>query len=314
MDSFSVSLRGKAMKFHFQQALKALMLLAFSAMIASLHWTGELTKFINPKYESLSKTAAILFFVLFLVQLTRVISFSKSPHHCDHAGQACCSHHHHGYSWIAYLIIMTPILTGFFVPAKILDAAIADKKGGAFILTQQSQSSKIEDYLTSNETIDENIYDEHEADPRLLEEKQEMTKKQYERLKQQLSQKPILKMTDKDYTIYYEEINQNLVNYLGKKIQLKGFVLKEESFTEKQLVISRFLITHCVADASIVGFLTEFPEAPSLTEDTWIEVVGTISQTTYEGTSLPVIHIEDWVTIEQPESPYLYPINIRMSF
>ncbi|MEA0563199.1 MULTISPECIES: TIGR03943 family putative permease subunit [Lysinibacillus] len=302
------------MKFHFQQALKALMLLAFSAMIASLHWTGELTKFINPKYESLSKTAAILFFVLFLVQLTRVISFSKSPHHCDHAGQACCSHHHHGYSWIAYLIIMTPILTGFFVPAKILDAAIADKKGGAFILTQQSQSSKIEDYLTSNETIDENIYDEHEADPRLLEEKQEMTKKQYERLKQQLSQKPILKMTDKDYTIYYEEINQNLVNYLGKKIQLKGFVLKEESFTEKQLVISRFLITHCVADASIVGFLTEFPEAPSLTEDTWIEVVGTISQTTYEGTSLPVIHIEDWVTIEQPESPYLYPINIRMSF
>ncbi|MFL1995636.1 TIGR03943 family protein [Lysinibacillus irui] len=302
------------MKFHFQQALKALMLLAFSAMIASLHWTGELTKFINPKYESLSKTAAILFFVLFLVQLTRVISFSKSPHHCDHAGQACCSHHHHGYSWIAYLIIMTPILTGFFVPAKILDAAIADKKGGAFILTQQSQSSKIEDYLTSNETIDENIYDEHEADPRLLEEKQEMTKKQYERLKQQLSQKPILKMTDKDYTIYYEEINQNLVNYLGKKIQLKGFVLKEESFTEKQLVISRFLITHCVADASIVGFLTEFPEAHSLTEDTWIEVVGTISQTTYEGTSLPVIHIEDWVTIEQPESPYLYPINIRMSF
>ncbi|MEA0552075.1 TIGR03943 family protein [Lysinibacillus irui] len=302
------------MKFHFQQALKALMLLAFSAMIASLHWTGELTKFINPKYESLSKTAAILFFVLFLVQLTRVISFSKSPHHCDHAGQACCSHHHHGYSWIAYLIIMTPILTGFFVPAKILDAAIADKKGGAFILTQQSQSSKIEDYLTSNETIDENIYDEHEADTRLLEEKQEMTKQQYERLKQQLSQKPILKMTDKDYTIYYEEINQNLVNYLGKKIQLKGFVLKEESFTEKQLVISRFLITHCVADASIVGFLTEFPEAPSLTEDTWIEVVGTISQTTYEGTSLPVIHIEDWVTIEQPESPYLYPINIRMSF
>ncbi|WP_445479915.1 TIGR03943 family putative permease subunit [Lysinibacillus irui] len=308
------------MKFHVQQALKAFMLLAFSAMIASLHWTGELTKFINPKYESLSKTATILFFVLFLVQLTRIISFSKSPHHCDHTGQACCSHQDHGYSaftrkkWIAYLIIITPILTGFFVPAKILDAAIANKKGGAFILTQQSQSSKIEDYLTSNETIDENIYDEHEADPRLLEEKQEMTKKQYERLKQQLSQKPILKMTDEDYTIYYEEINQNLANYLGKKIQLKGFVLKEESFTEKQLVISRFLITHCVADASIVGFLTEFPEAPSLTEDTWIEVVGTISQTTYEGTSLPVIHIDDWVTIEQPESPYLYPINIRMSF
>ncbi len=66
------------------------------------------------------------------------------------------------------------------------------------------------------------------------------------------------------------------------------------SFTEYiQLVISRFLITHCVADASIVGFLTEFPEAPTLTEDTWLEVVGTIGQTTYEGASLPVIHIDN---------------------
>ncbi|MBD8520277.1 TIGR03943 family putative permease subunit [Lysinibacillus fusiformis] len=308
------------MKFHVQPALRALMLLAFSAMIANLHWTGELTKFINPKYEGLSKTAALLFFILFLVQLTRVISLTNASHPCNPIGQACCSNHDHGHSrftqkkWLAYLIIMFPIMTGFFVPAKILDAAIADKKGGAFIITQQNQSSKIEDYLTSNELIDEIIYDEHDADPRLLEEKQEMTKKQYELLKQQLSQQPMLKMTDEDYTIYYEEINQNLSNYLGKKIQIKGFVLKEESFTEQQLVISRFLITHCVADASIVGFLTEFPEASTLTEDTWLEVVGTIGQTTYEGASLPVIHIDNWVTIEQPESPYLYPINIRMSF
>ncbi len=86
------------MKFHVQQALRALMLLAFSAMIANLHWTGELAKFINPKYEGLSKTAAILFFILFLVQVTRVISFSKVPHSCDQTGQACCSHHDHGHT------------------------------------------------------------------------------------------------------------------------------------------------------------------------------------------------------------------------
>ena len=54
------------MKFHVQQALRAFMLLAFSAMIANLHWAGELTKFINPKYEGLSKTAAILFLYYFL--------------------------------------------------------------------------------------------------------------------------------------------------------------------------------------------------------------------------------------------------------
>lgn len=60
------------MKISYRQAFKACILLSFSAMLFSLHWTGEIKKLINPKYGNLSIVAAVLFFILFLVQLTRI--------------------------------------------------------------------------------------------------------------------------------------------------------------------------------------------------------------------------------------------------
>ncbi|WP_397538801.1 TIGR03943 family putative permease subunit [Rummeliibacillus pycnus] len=120
-------------------------------------------------------------------------------------------------------------------------------------------------------------------------------------------------MTDNFYTIYYDDIIDNPSKYKGKTIKLKGFVLKEDDFKQNQLVISRFLITHCIADASILGFLSEFPEAYNLDEDTWIEAIGTIDITTYNDASLPIIKVASWKKIKEPKKPYIYPIDILIS-
>ncbi|MCT6924649.1 TIGR03943 family protein [Metasolibacillus sp.] len=297
------------MKFRYQQAFRACILLAFSAMIFSLHWTGDIKKLINPKYNHLSIVAALLFFILFLVQVTRILSLKKESH-CQH----CCSSHDHGDSafttkkYLSYTIIIIPILTGFLMPAQILGSTIADKKGGVMMLTNQQQM-KIEDYVTSNQPIVDNIYD-HEPDPALLDGRKEMKENEYELLRTELSKKEKITMTEEDYIIYYDEINNNIAQHIGKRIQLNGFVLKEKEFAEDQLVISRFFVTHCIADANIVGFLSEFPEAASLDEDTWIEAMGTIDVTEFDGALLPVIKIEQWVKIQEPETPYLYPIDV----
>ena len=299
------------MHIHYQQAFRALILGSFSAMLFHLHWTGKIVKYVNPKYEHLSLTAASLFALLFLVQLTRVLaSNTKKDAH------ACCAHDHgesaHGVKkLITYTIIITPILTGFFLPAQVLNAAMADKKGGVLALT--SQQTKVEDYLTDDTAIVDDIYAEHEPDTGLLDGRKEMKKDDYEQLKAELAQKPMIQMSDDHYTIYYNDINNNYENYVGRKIQMKGFVLKEDNFAQNQLVLSRFLITHCIADASVVGFLSELPEAPNLAEDTWIEVMGTIDTVDYEGSTLPIIKIEQWVEIQEPLTPYLYPIDVFVS-
>ncbi|MCM3654173.1 TIGR03943 family putative permease subunit [Metabacillus litoralis] len=315
------------MKFHFQQAVRALILLTFTIFIFKLHFTGEMTKFINPKYLGLSQSASVIFLILFFVQTTRIWTIKESIHshsHCEHNHQNhTCEHHHdHGDTpftikkLISYSIIIFPLLTGFLLPAKILDASIADKKGGMTILTNQKQTNnggssengnlvKNENQYEENHVIDENI------NPNIMEQNS-ISEEEYDQLTQRLSASSNIVMNDAMFSTYYDEIKVDIQKFKGKRIVLKGFVYKENGFNKNQLVISRFLITHCVADASIIGFLSEFPEASTVKEDTWIEANGVLDIATYNGTELPIIKITDWIQISEPKEPYLYPLSIKI--
>ncbi|MFJ7472100.1 TIGR03943 family putative permease subunit [Peribacillus frigoritolerans] len=319
------------MQIQFQQATRALILLAFSSLIFKLHFTGEITKFINPKYESLSQVASVIFLILFFIQITRTWKVKKSSdHHCYQHDHDCDHNHDHGDSsfntkkLISYFIIVFPLLTGFLLPAKVLDASIANKKGAMLALSNQKQEPK-EDKNKENsnppeEMEESNIngqadpsIDDNPVDPALLENQQEeISEEEYNLLIQQLEQNQNIEMNDYVYAAYYEEMSKDINKFKGRKIELKGFVYKEDGFAQNQLVISRFLITHCVADASIIGFLSEFPEASSLDKDTWIKANGVIEISTYNGTELPVIKITDWEKISEPYEPYLYPISVKI--
>ncbi|MFC4802013.1 TIGR03943 family putative permease subunit [Neobacillus sp. GCM10023253] len=296
------------MKFHVQQAIRAFILLAFSVMLFKLHFSGEMTKFINPKYEGLSQFASVLFLILFFIQVTRIWTAKEHHHHCNQDDHDCS--HDHGDSpfntrkLIAYLVIVFPLAAGFLLPAKVLDASIADKKGGMAVLTNQRNLKE--------EKKETNIQEFPAVDPEEIGSSKEISKEEYEQLKQNLIGSTTIELNDDVYAAYYDEIHTDIQKFKGKEIELKGFVFKEAGFKQNQLVIARFLITHCVADAGIIGFLSEIPEASSLSEDTWIEAKGVLDTTTFNGTELPVIKITKWKEISQPKHPYLYPISIRI--
>jgi putative membrane protein len=300
------------MQLHLQQAFRAFILLAFSTLLFKLHHTGDISKFINPKYEGLSQIASIIFLILFFIQVTRVWSNQKKSHHdCHHDDHSC--HHDHGNTplntkkIIAYFVIIFPLATGFFLSPKVLDASIADKKGAMLMLSNQKQ--KDEQNINSQEEL--SGYDSP-SEPINMEDKKIISEEEYNKLVKQLEQKNTIEMNDYVYAAFYDEIGMDVGKYKGKKIKLKGFVYKEKELSQNQLVLSRFLITHCVADASIIGFLSEFSEAPLLDNDTWIEAEGVLDVTTYNGTELPLIKITNWKKVKEPETPYLYPISIKI--
>ncbi|PLR91668.1 TIGR03943 family putative permease subunit [Bacillus sp. T33-2] len=317
------------MVFHFQQAVRALILLSFTAFIFKLHVSGEITKYINPKYIGLSQAASVIFLILFFIQITRIWKDKKDSHdHCDH-DESCSHHHDHGDSefnikkLVSYGIIVFPLITGFLLPAKVLDASIADKKGGMAMLANKKQETENErtgnieentneddnDKLPEVNDQPDNAATDNPADPGS---QKEISQQEYEQLMQHLLISPVIKMDDYVFSSYYDEISQDISKFKGRKIELKGFVYKEEGFQQDQLVISRFLITHCVADASIIGFLSQLPDASKLEQDTWIEASGVLETTNYNGAELPMIKIDSWKKISQPDEPYLYPINIRI--
>lgn len=169
----------------------------------------------------------------------------------------------------------------------------------------------------TNETLDNNVVEEslmdnNPIDPHVNEEKYILTEEEYDGYVQELQSLSHIMMDTYLYNLYYEEISKDLNKYIGKTVQLSGFVYKEEGFSNNQLVISRFLVTHSPDDADIVGFLSEFNEASTLSEDTWIEATGTLEKTNYNGSELPQLKITSWKKIDEPDESYVYPITVKM--
>jgi putative membrane protein len=307
-------------RLHFQQAVRAFILLAFSVMLFKLHFTGEITKFINPKYEGLSQSAAVLFMILFIIQTTRIWTVKENSHHheCHNAEHDHNCSHDHGDSpfntkkLISYVVIVFPLVTGFLLPAKVLDASIADKKGGLAVLSKQkAEKQQEEEAVPNTEQQEEPVINEDLVDLSRLEDNV-FTNEEYEQLINQLEQSSTIEMNDNVFSTYYEEMHMDLDKFRGREITLKGFVYKEDGLEQNQLVLARFLITHCVADAGIIGFISELPEASSLDVNTWIEAKGVLDTTNYNGTKFPIIKITKWEIIDQPKEPYLYPISVKV--
>ena len=93
----------------------------------------------------------------------------------------------------------------------------------------------------------------------------------------------------------------------GVEANIIGFVYRDERFTEKTFMVSRFTVSCCVADAAPIGLVVQSPESPDLAEDTWVQVNGTFTVSSFNGTDMPVLVADEITLAEQPEQPYLYP-------
>lgn len=289
-------------------------------MLFKLHFTGEITKFINPKYEGLSQSAAVLFIILFIIQTTRIWTVKENSHHhhCHEKSHDHSCNHDHGDSpfnakkLISYFVIVFPLVTGFLLPAKVLDASIADKKGGLAVLSnQKAKKQQEEETVPNTDQQEEPVINEDLVDLSRIKDNV-YTNEEYEQLIQQLEQSSTIEMNDIIFSTYYEEMHMDIDKYKGREIELKGFVYKEDGLEKDQLVIARFLITHCVADAGIIGFISELPEASSIEVNTWIEAKGVLDTTDYNGTKFPIIKITNLKVIDEPKEPYLYPISVKV--
>ncbi|WP_203362971.1 TIGR03943 family protein [Bacillus sp. REN10] len=277
------------MKFQSQQAVRAFILLAFALFLARLHHGGDISRYVNPAYKWLSQLATGLFLFLFIIQLSRL--WAKKASSCDHG---CCGHDH-GHSdsrrktILSYSILLLPLVTGFLLPVQILNASTAAKKGMAAF--QSERTVEVQEPLVNAN---------------------EMSDQEYNQKIQALHQEEMITLTNELFEPYYGEINAEPSRYIGKNIKMTGFVLKDGDFQQNQLVLARFLITHCVADATTIGFLTEIEEAASIPQDTWLEIEGTLATTSYNGATLPMVKAISWKQVEEPTEPYVFPVLTRI--
>lgn len=95
--------------------------------------------------------------------------------------------------------------------------------------------------------------------------------------------------------------------YTGQTAKVSGFVTHIPDWPENIIMISRFVLTCCAADAYPVGLPVELPAGrPRPDPDTWLEVSGTMQTTSLDGKRQLAIGSATLTEIPEPRTPYEY--------
>lgn len=115
-------------------------------------------------------------------------------------------------------------------------------------------------------------------------------------------------ISDEEYYPWLVEIFNNPKKYIGYSIKLKACILKdEECLSKNQFILSRQLMTCCVADLVNVGFIGNYADTKSLKENSWVTVDGILIIGKYEGKNEIQIDVKNISPSKAPKETFLYP-------
>jgi uncharacterized repeat protein (TIGR03943 family) len=93
--------------------------------------------------------------------------------------------------------------------------------------------------------------------------------------------------------------------YLGQKVNINGFVFYPKDLPANYLMLSRFVITCCAADAYPVALPVKFTGTrQTYLQDSWLQVKGKAIVETFNGSRQLVIEASELKSIPAPKNPY----------
>ncbi|MCM2532595.1 TIGR03943 family protein [Neobacillus pocheonensis] len=296
----------------FHQLIRGIILIGFMLFLFKLLLTNNITLLIAPKMVHFIYFTIIIFLILGVLLILRGTSDQKHQYQCDCDGK-------HSYpksivkSLFFYLLFILPIITGFLFANNVLNSSVAMnrtiKLGANSLVTNKSitvkniaNSQKI-NLSPNNSDSTSNNQIGNQPDP--------LTESEYDALKEKLKKENMININDNQYVPMMNIIQDNLKDMIGKTVTTKGFVYREKNFMQNQIIVARFGITCCVADASVYGFMAK-GDVTTLAKDKWVQVTGTIEQTQYDGSTIPIINIKQISKISAPEQPYVFDVGVKI--
>jgi len=290
--------------------LRAVILLGFALLIVYLVASGEILLYVTPKLIIYLEAAAAGLFIVAAFQFyISFLSMKRTVIVCD------CSHDHnhghdhgHGHSHepprsigrniVIYGLFLLPLVFGTVLPNTALAGSLAQQKGmnlgGTAVNASSAPADLVE--LDSNE------------DPALKEKfKTTVYNRDYAKLGMLLYKQNVIEMKDEWYIEKLQAMNTFVDNFQGKSIKITGFVYREDGLPNNQFIIGRMAMTHCIADISPYGIITEAANAGQYANDSWVTITGTIDQTVYHEQKVMKIIIDRVEPAKAPSVPYIYP-------
>lgn len=93
----------------------------------------------------------------------------------------------------------------------------------------------------------------------------------------------------------------------GQPANLLGFVYRDSRFGDDSFLLSRFVVSCCVADATPIGLVVRTPAASQLALDQWVQVSGRFQAGAFDGHPMPILVADVITPTVAPNQPYLFP-------
>ncbi|TQR05799.1 TIGR03943 family putative permease subunit [Psychrobacillus soli] len=304
--------------YKFHVFLRGVILIGFFLLLFKLLISGDIQNLIAPKMIPFSYFSVLILLVLGIIQIWRSGSKNSTDLFCN-----CGFDHNNTGSFFGnffiYSLFLLPLLIGFWFPDTVLDSSIAAKRGINYGANLSTQNAILSDDAYVSADITNKNNDGFEGDSRVvtdpliennlyagLDENEEY--KNREELKNELLNSSKIVVKDEYYLDTLDIIVNNINAFVGKEIELIGFVFKEPDLQADQFVVARFAISCCIADSTVFGIIASANMSHPVVSDEWIRTTGIISKTTVDDWELPMIQVTEVERIDQPEDPYVYEI------
>jgi len=113
----------------------------------------------------------------------------------------------------------------------------------------------------------------------------------------------IIDIADKDYAIWYRDLNEELKSYNGKTVHFKAQVALSEDLEPDTVIVGRQMMNCCANDISFAGLIAVKNPRRDLDRSDWVELTASIKVRKHPGYSRPgpVLTILEISRVEAPE-------------
>ena len=116
---------------------------------------------------------------------------------------------------------------------------------------------------------------------------------------------PVVEIADGDYAFFYADLNENLDNYNGKTVRLKGMIVPTKPPTDKFFVFGRQMLTCCSDDLQFAPVVVEGSFPAGSKSGAWVLLTAKIEvkqHKAYRGPG-PVFRLLGMESAQSPEEP-----------
>jgi len=286
--------------------LRAVILLGFSSYIVYLVKTDFLQYYIAPRMMIFVKGSAIVLYIVACFQgYSAFRAYGGKRMACGCEQKASRSSFR---NIVSYGLLIFPLLVGFLLPDSLMGSSMASAKGmnlsaaNTTISKRSAVPANEAEISSSAQASSGNEKNDSELEKMFHDEWEPVLSK----IGMWLYKKDFIDVKPPLYKEILSTIDLFKNHFVGRKIEISGFVYRETNMKSSQFVVGRFVINCCSSDAMPYGAMIDFPEAQNYTKDTWVKVTGTIQSGSYNGKDIFMIKADQIEKIAVPETPYLH--------